>query len=524
MRVTVVSMPTTRREFLQRTAAFAAAGAVTRFGSAPAQPRFDGYPFKLGIASGYPHPNGVTLWTRLAPRPLEGGGMPPAPVEVAWEIAADEGFRSMAATGTALAAQELGHSVHVDVSGLQPARTYWYRFVAGREASPVGRTRTAPERGSPLARMRFAFAACQQYEQGYFTAYRHMAQEDLDLVVHLGDYIYESTWGRNLVRAHGADQPYTLADYRNRYALYKTDEDLKLAHAAFAWIVTWDDHEVQNDYANDRSQGLDPRAAFLLRRGAAYQAYYEHMPLPAWARPRGADMRLHGAFEYGPLAHFCVLDDRQYRSHQVCARPGRGGSTVVREEDCAERLDAKLSMLGKEQEQWLDESFARSRAQWNVIAQQTLMAQVDRRPGPGADYWTDGWDGYPRARERLLRSAVERKVSNPIVIGGDVHMSAVADLKVDFDDAKSPVVATEFVCPSITSQGPAVKRVELFLQENPHIRFANGARRGYTTIELTARRCISRMRTVASVTERDSPIRTLATYVVENGTAGAHRF
>jgi alkaline phosphatase D len=517
-------MSITRREFLQRAAAVAALGTVAPHRAALAQPRFESYPFKLGTASGYPQANGVTLWTRLAPRPLEGGGMPNVPVEVSWEVAADEGFRTIAASGKALAVPELAHSVHVDVNALQPARTYWYRFIAGRETSPVGRTRTAPDTASALSRMRFAFAACQQYEQGYYVAYRHMAQEDLDLVVHLGDYIYESTWGRNLVRAHGTDQTYTLPEYRNRYALYKSDEDLKAAHAAFPWIVTWDDHEVQNDYANDRSQDLDPRDAFLTRRGAAYQAYYEHMPLPAWARPRGPDMKLHGAFAYGQLASFFVLDDRQYRSHQVCARPGRGGSTVVREEDCAERLDPNLTMLGAEQERWLDESLGRSSSRWNVIAQQTLMAQVDRRPGPGADYWTDGWDGYPRARERLLRSVASRRVSNPLVIGGDVHMSAVADLKVDFDDANSPVVATEFVCPSITSQGPAVKRVELFLQENPHIKFANGVRRGYTTVDLTPTRCVSRIRTVASVTERDSPMRTLATYAVEDGRAGAHRF
>jgi alkaline phosphatase D len=448
-------MTLTRRQFLQRAAALAAFGAAVPLTRVVAQPRFSVYPFTLGVASGYPHPTGVTLWTRLAPHALAGGGMPSTPVEVTWEIAADERFGMIAARGKALATPEWAHSVHVGVTGLQPGHVYWYRFMTGNAVSAVARTRTAPEAAQAASRLRFAFAACQQYEQGYFVAYRHMAREDLDLVVHLGDYIYESTWGRNLVRAHGADQPQTLVEYRNRYALYKSDEDLQAAHAAFPWIVTWDDHEVQNDYANDRSQDLDSRDAFLLRRAAAYQAYYEHMPVPAWARPRGPDMRLHGAISFGQLATFFMLDDRQYRSHQVCARPGRGGSTVVREEACPERLDPKLSMLGAEQERWLDEGLGQSRSKWNVIAQQTLMAQSDRRPGPGADYWTDGWDGYPRARERLLRSVVQQRASNPLVIGGDVHMSAIADLKVDFDDANSPVVATEFVCPSITSQGPS---------------------------------------------------------------------
>jgi alkaline phosphatase D len=457
-------MPVTRRQFLLRAAALAAFGKVAPIGAAHAQ-RFAEDPFKLGIASGYPHESGVTLWTRLAPRPLAGGGMPATAVEVQWEVGGDEGFRSIAARGKAIAAAQWAHSVHVDATGLQPGRPYWY----------------------------------------------------------LGDYIYESSWGRNLVRSHGSDQPYTLTEYRTRHALYKTDEDLRAAHAAFPWIVTWDDHEVQNDYANDRSQDLDPADAFLLRRAAAYQAYYEHMPLPAWARPRGPDMRLHTTVAYGRLATFFVLDDRQYRSHQVCARPGRGGSTVVREELCPERVDPALTLLGRAQEQWLDESFGRTGAAWNVIAQQTLMAQADRRPGPGGDYWTDGWDGYPRARERLLESVVRQRVRNPLVISGDVHMSAISDLKVDFDAEKSPVVATEIAGPSITSQGPAVKRVEALLQENPHIRFANGARRGYATLDITPTRCIARLRTLATVTEPTSDIRTLTTYAIEDGRPGAHR-
>jgi alkaline phosphatase D len=466
----------------------------------------------------------MTLWTRLAPEPLNGGGMPPIPVAVAWEVSADENFHKISARGTTAALPHWAHSVHVDVDGLDPARTYWYRFRSGDAVSPSGRTRTAPARDAANGRLRFAFAACQQYEQGYYVAYRHMAREDLDLIVHLGDYIYEATWGRNLVRTHATGQTFTLSEYRNRYGLYKSDTDLQRAHAACPWIVTWDDHEVQNDYANDRSQDLDPRDAFLERRAAAYQAYYEHMPLPHWARPHGPDMRLHTAAPFGQLVNFFVVDARQYRSHQVCARPGRGGSNVVRDEDCPERLDPALTMLGAVQEEWLHERLGRSRARWNVIAQSTLMAQADRRPGPGADYWTDGWDGYPRARARLLDSLVAHRVSNPIVIGGDVHMSAVTDLKADFNDLKSPVLAAEFVCPSITSQGPSVKRVELLLQENPHIKFANGARHGYTAIDLTSTRCTARIRTVASVVEQDSALRNLAIYAVEDGTAGAQRF
>ncbi len=516
-------MSLSRRQFLQRSATLLASAWAAPCGRVLAQARFTATPYTLGVASGYPHAGGMTLWTRLAPLPLEGGGMPGEPVEVHWELAVDEGFRGIAARGTAVASPQWAHSVHVDVQGLEPARPYWYRFRAGDAVSPVGRTRTAPPVDAATERLRFAFASCQHYEQGYFTAFRHMAREELDLVVHLGDYIYESSWGRNHVRKHGTDVPRTLEEYRERYALYKRDEDLQAAHAAFPWVVTWDDHEVDNDYANDRSQNLDPKDVFLARRAAAYQAYYEHMPLPAWARPRGHDMQLYGAVRYGSLASFFVLDTRQYRSYQVCPRPDRGGSTVVREEDCAERLDPALTMLGEKQEQWLHDSLGRSGARWNLIAQQTMMAQVDRRPGAGADYWTDGWDGYPRARGRLLGSIAERRVSNPLVLSGDVHTSGVANLKVDFNDPKSATVATEFACPSITSQGPSVKRVEVLLQENPHVLFANGTRRGYTTVELSSSRCVSRIRTIASAQETDSPIRTLATYAVENGRAGAQK-
>jgi alkaline phosphatase D len=339
----------------------------------------------------------------------------------------------------------------------------------------------------------------------------------------VGDYIYESSWGRPHVRKHEGPEPYTLEQYRGRYALYKSDEDLQAAHAAFPWIVTWDDHEVDNDYANDRSQDLDAPESFLLRRAAAYQAYYEHMPLPAWARPHAHAMQLYTALDYGRLARFFVLDTRQYRSHQACAPTGRGGSTVVRAEDCDARLDPRLTMLGARQEEWLHGGLGRSGVRWNVLAQQTLMAYADRRPGPGADFWTDGWDGYPHARRRLLESIAKQRASNPIVLGGDVHMAAVCDLKIDFVDERSSVVATEFVCPSISSHGPSVKRVELLLQENPHIRFANGARRGYTTLEITPERCTARIRTIASAVEPDSAVRTLATFVVEDGRPGAQR-
>ena len=486
-----------------------------------AQPRFTKNPFTLGVASGYPQADGIVLWTRLAPEPLAGGGMPDAAVEVAWEIAADEAFLDVLRKGVEHATPELAHSVHVQISGLQPARWYWYRFHAGDATSASGRFRTAPAAAAANGRLRFALASCQQYEQGYFSAYRHMAREDLDLVIHVGDYIYESSWGNNRVRSHDSPEAVTLADYRNRYALYKSDADLQAAHAAFPWLVTWDDHEVSNDYANDRSQYLDPPAEFLQRRAAAYQAYYEHMPLPASARPRGPNAQLYMQTPFGQLARFYVLDDRQYRSHQVCARPGRGGSTVVHAAQCAPRLSPNLTLLGIEQERWLEAALAKSTTGWNIIAQQTLMAQHNRS-GAEPGYWTDGWDGYPKARERLLGYIAARRISNPLVLGGDVHTGIVADLKVDFDDPQSPVVATEFVGTSISSQGPNLKTSEAARLNNPHLKFHDGTRRGYTAFDLTPAQCQVRMRTLSRVTDPRAAIKDLARFVVETGKPGAH--
>lgn len=488
-----------------------------------AQPGFTQNPFTLGVASGYPQPNGVVLWTRLAPNPLHGGGMPQAAVEVAWEIATDESFRNIVRRGKEISVPEFAHSVHAEVSGLEPAHWYWYRFHAGRASSPVGRTRTAPARDITAGNLKFAFASCQQYEQGYFSAYRHMAAEDLDLVIHLGDYIYESSWGREHVRSHGSPEPVTLTEYRNRYALYKGDADLQAAHAAFPWLVTWDDHEVQNDYANDRSQHLDLPKNFLLRRAAAYQAYYEHMPLPAAARPHGPDMRLHARLAFGRIAEFSVLDTRQYRSHQVCPRPGRGGGNSVDAADCPQRLASGLSMLGSAQEQWLYGALAASRARWNVIAQQTMMTQADRKPGEEREFWTDSWDGYPMARQRLLQFISDKRITNPLIIGGDSHLSAVADLKTDFDNERAAVIATEFVGTSISSQGPPQRRVETLLAENPHILYANSTRRGYTVLELSARRGLAHLRTLDDVRNPQSGIKSLVRFAVEDSKPGAQR-
>jgi alkaline phosphatase D len=373
-----------------------------------------------------------------------------------------------------------------------------------------------------VARLRFAFASCQQYEQGYYGAYRHLAADAPDLVAFLGDYIYESSWGRDHVRSHASPEPYTLQDYRARHALYRSDPDLQAAHAACPWIVTWDDHEVDNDYADDRPEDGMERAAFLERRAAAYRAYFEHMPLSPRMRPEGPRMRIHTHLDWGALARFHVLDTRQYRSWQACPRPGRrGGSNTVDIDDCPRLGTPGRSMLGRSQERWLERSLGDSRAAWNIVAQTTPMARFDMKPGPGRRAWTDGWDGYPAARRRLLDSLKE--ISNPVVLGGDVHSFNVSQLKLDFDDPAAPVAASEFVTTAITSQAWAQERLNQYLTDNPHILLADSRFRGYSRAELSAGRLQVDLRAMESVQRRDAPCSTLASFVVENGKPGPLR-
>ena len=480
--------------------------------------RLPSYPFTLGVASGYPTAGGIALWTRLAPDPLEGGGMPPEAVEVRWEVAEDEAFRKVVRKGAAPAMPANAHAVHVEADGLAPAREYFYRFLAAGEASPVGRTRTAPEPGRGDERMKLALASCQQYEQGYYVAHRHLAAEDVDLVLFVGDYIYESTWGRQHVRKHHKSEPHDLAGYRDRYALYKTDADLQKSHAAAPWVVTWDDHEVDNDYADDRSEDLDPK--FLLRRAAAYKAFYEHMPLRRSVLLAGGAMRIYGRLDWGSLASFHVLDDRQHRSHQACPRPLRGGSNLVTDA-CTERLDRGLTMLGHAQERWLDEGLGASRSAWNFIVQQTLFSPAARRNASGdLVRWTDGWDGYPAARERLVRSIVERRASNPVIVGGDLHAAFAARVHARPEDPESAPVASEIVTTSITSQGFGASWTKNLLAHNPHIRYAEGETRGYVMLDLERGRLAARHRGVATVKQPQAAISTVASGAVESGRPG----
>ena len=485
-------------------------------GCAVAKPRFTSDPFTLGVASGYPHTDGVVLWTRLAPKPREGGGMDPERVEVRWEVAEDDGFRRIVRQGAAIAAPEHAHSVHVEVDGLAPAHGYHYRFHCGGATSGTGRTRTAPEAGRGDERLKLALASCQQYEQGWFTAHRHMAADEADLVAFVGDYIYESSWGRDHVRKHGAAEPGTLADYRDRHALYKTDPDLQKSHAAAPWVVIWDDHEVDNDYAGDRSEELDP--SFLKRRAAAYQAFMEHMPLRRSVLLADGAMRIYGGFQWGGLARLHLLDGRQYKSYQSCTKPYRGGGNSL--VDCPERFEPSRSLLGMEQERWLDTSLKESRSAWNLVVQTTTFSPAPRPSDKGPVVWTDGWDGYPAARERLLKSIVDHRPSNPVILGGDVHCALHANVHARPGVPDSPVVAAELVSTSITSQGPGARSSEALRGANPHIRHADGTVRGYHLLEIGREGLQARVRGVATVKQPDAAVSTVATARVAAGRPG----
>ncbi len=484
--------------------------------------------FTLGVASGEPVSDGMVLWTRLAPEPLQAdGGMMAKAVPVRWEVATDDRFTRIAASGTARALPEWGHSVHVEVSGLQPARPYWYRFIANGETSAIGRTRTAPAPGASVERLRICFGSCQKYESGYYAAWRHIVAEDPDLILFLGDYIYEGApSAKEAVRLHKNPEPMDLAGYRVRYATYKLDPLLQAAHQAAPWVTTWDDHEVANDYADSLDEKNSDPVTFLLRRAAAYQAYYEHLPLRRAMHPVGPDMKIYRTLDWGSLAQFQIIDDRQYRGARACQTPGlveahkRNESLVA---PCATLDDPARSMLGAEQDRWLMDRLESSKAQWNLLAQQTIMHQQMRLdpadPGSAPKIPVDNWTGYPASRDRIFRRWAEAKTSNPVALGGDIHAFAAADLPHP-DRPNGPPVASEFVGGSITSlfHDASYKA----LAKSNGLAFAENEVRGYGRMDVTAKGAGITFRGLADALREDSGISDLARFSIEGGRPGLH--
>lgn len=512
-------------------AAVAAGAAVAGAGSASAtSPSAEtAEPFLLGVASGDPLPDGVMLWTRLVRNAFDAQSMGRRHGLVGWQIAEDEQFRRVARSGVAVARADLAHSVHVDVRGLKPGREYFYRFRSEGHHSPVGRTRTAPDRHANPERLRLGIVSCQDFQNGYWPAYLGLGAEDLDLVLHLGDYIYEyDPHSRFPDRNHttpaalGLDELRTLDDYRNRHAQYKGDPALRAAHQAFAWVAAWDDHEVENNYANLIDELEVPARhqapeQFALERAAGYQAYYEHMPIRAFIRPGEPNLRIYRRFDFGRLARVNLLDTRQYRTDQ----PGNFPEDLGPEPPGAGNVDGTLT--GAEQERWLTEGLSDSRARWNVVAQQVMTAHT-RFPNPTQVPPTivnlDQWDGYQPQRTRLLNLIAERKVANPVFLAGDIHSTWVNEIKVNSDDHASLNVAVEFVGTSISSDFPVafdgpIKQFNPIL--NPHVKYFDGLKRGYLRCEIGRDTWRTDVRVVDSIEVRDSPTRTAASFVVESG-------
>ena len=477
-----------------------------------------GNPFTLGVASGDPWPDSVVLWTRLAPAPLEpGGGMAPVPVTLRWELAADAQMRRILRSGEVVARPEEAHSVHLVLYGLEPARTYFYRFRFGAFETPIGRTRTAP--GPDTDRdIRFLNAGCQNFEHGHFTAWRHAAaEEQIDFVFHYGDYIYEYAgrqsgsrgWGP-VVRTHHGGETLTLDDYRSRYAQYRTDPDLAAAHAAHPFVVTYDDHEVENNWVGLISQRdggarfpvATPPETFALRAAAAFQAWYEHMPVRPAAKPRGTEITAYRRLRFGRRLDLHVLDTRRFRDDQPC-----GDGNVV---PCAavDRPDAQV--LGTAQEAWLRANVNASPGTWRVLAQQIFLAP---RRFPRGTLSMDSWDGYPAARQRLLDMFAGRP--GGVVLTGDVHRAWANEV--------GPLV--EFVGTSISSEGDGSDiqaTAPEIMAANPHLRF-NSNRRGYTRHVAGRDQLHAIYRAVPFVQQPDAPLTTAGHFVTSLRGGGVER-
>ena len=546
---------TERRQFLQL-ASYAAASAASLslprsvWSQTDSARRFDINPFALGVASGSPTPDSVVLWTRLidSNAGFFGTNFDSKAIAVRWEVADDDKFSRIVQSGQHLAVSELAHSVHVEVQNLQPDRWYFYRFMAGDAVSQVGRTRTFPKAGAAVDKLRIAYASCQRWEAGYFSAYKHMQAEKLDAVLFLGDYIYEYPGQVGSLRYPKANSNVgfviSLDDYRSRYAQYKSEQDLQDMHAACPWLMTWDDHEVQNDYANLQA-GYSTMADifsnpknFAQRRAVAYQAYYEHMPIRASSLTQslaglamGAEMRIYNRVDFGKLATFYMLDNRQYRDTQLCNAPGAAVSGQVNPVNCTSWLDPQRSLLGEAQEIWLRNEFDQSKqgsTTWNVVGQQSLFGQRDNLAGEGQMLWNDGWDGYSAARTRMTNALQKSAVKNPVFLGGDVHENWVGYIKSDYAQTPaaqgSAAMGVEFCGTSISSPSSSTAaRTAARLAENPHFVFADAKYRGYGVVEFTPKQLTTTLRGIDDVKQTTTKVATIAQFVVPAGKAVIER-
>ena len=512
-----------RREFNQHLQRSAIALALAPWLTAVAAPsaerrRWKINPFALGVASGRPRADSVVLWTRLVFGDEDRAAGTEA-LRVQVEVFADAALKRRVQKAEVVTNEARGHSVHAHLQQLQPSTDYWYRFIQGDASSTVGHTRTAPAPHADVRQLRIALSSCQHYEHGQFIAHREIAQQKLDFVLFMGDYIYESSNPKYAIRKHSNEEPKTLQGYRDRYEQYKRDPHLQAAHAAHPWVLMWDDHEVVNDYANDQDRHYTEPQQFLLRRAAAYQAYFEHQPLllgPDASNP--ADMHLYDQLTWGKLADVWTLDCRQYRSAQACRDPVLGGARPVLQ--CDELSDASRTMLGMAQERWLAEGLSQSKRQWKLVAQATQISSTSMPAPVGRSYWNDAWDGYPEARKRLLQTVVDAKLSNVVTLGGDVHCNVAANLRLEPNNPQSPIVASEFVTTSITSRGLGDKTATVIRDSNSDLLHYRADERGYSLITVTPKEVRCDFRTTKFPAGTEAGLKTQASYVVKNGKVG----
>jgi alkaline phosphatase D len=527
-----------RREFITRLLAAAAAGSIVACssgddaddargdgggGGSGASPEtlpasgLDTSPFTLGVASGDPLPTSVILWTRLAVDPLapDGSGGMADDVPVRFELSADDTFEDLLASGDATATAALGHSVHIDLQDLEPATAYHYRFRVGEHTSPVGRTRTAPAADAEVDELRFAMASCQEFQNGHWAAHRAIASDEVDVVLFLGDYIYEYAGNPDSFRPIEGPKCITLGEYRHRYGIYKSDAQLQSAHASAPWIVTWDDHEVENNHANLVSEAGATPEAFAEQRFAAYQAYYENLPLRL-EPPDGPDWPIHRSFTWGTLAELFVLDGRQYRDVPPC----EGVSDVGVDTNTCDIEGAASDMLGAEQEAWLTDGLSASTTTWKVLAQQTVMSSLVI----GTTVLNvDQWDGYPQARRRLLDHVATEEISDVVVLTGDIHAAGADVLTTDVLSAtgEERPVAVEFVATSVSSGG-LLEALGLDPQSfDPSVfglTYAEVAHRGYCRCTVTPREWRTEFMIVADGRDPDSDVTVADTLTVQAGT------
>lgn len=510
-----------RRDFLSDIAAYSVLCAgVPNIWRVTSTPRLVDDPFTLGVASGDPTPNSAVIWTRLAPKIFEpDGGLGGERITMTWEVADDEKFAKVVKSGRVTAVPELAYSAHVDVQGLEPDRWYFYRFTLTGGASPVGRVRTAPA-ADAMTPLRFAFVSCQHYETGYYTAYEHLANEGkLDLVTHLGDYIYETSVATGRPRHHATPEPRTLEQYRWRYSQVKSDPLLQKAHLAAPWVVTWDDHEVDNNYANLISENeWESEEQMHDRRAAAYQAWWEHQPVRVSRAKSWADLNIVRTMQWGALAKFFVLDTRQYRSDQAC---GDNSKDVP----CGDWADPKRTMMGPEQEKWLDDGLSASKSRWQVLANQTRISRLEEKAGEGHRFHMDQWGGYPAALKRLTDSIAKRAPNRTVAITGDVHSNWVNELRTDFDIANGKQIGVEFIGTAISSDGDGWDEYPNWAAQrprNPHTHWHN-ARRGYVMNDVGPDEWKASYRTLPFVTKPNAPLQTPAEFITRNGKPGIEK-